>query len=147
MLLMSNSSHVGQARRSPKCSVRSRASKDAFVKSRTNYPPTTIFGRINDRPVFGMPGYPTSCLLNAHLAPRFYGCVNMHRSVYAGDVVSEYLLDSSERKEAVGSDQGIPGNWRSLGASVWGNKQRQQFDCRCSRPVLQTSQPRERKGG
>jgi len=27
----------------------------------------TIFGRINDTPVFGMPGYPTSCLLNAYL--------------------------------------------------------------------------------
>lgn len=27
----------------------------------------TIFGRINSTPVFGMPGYPTSCLLNAYL--------------------------------------------------------------------------------
>jgi molybdopterin molybdotransferase len=27
----------------------------------------TVFGRIDDKPVFGMPGYPTSCLLNAYL--------------------------------------------------------------------------------
>jgi molybdopterin molybdotransferase len=27
----------------------------------------TVFGRIDDKPVFGMPGYPTSCLINAYL--------------------------------------------------------------------------------
>jgi molybdenum cofactor synthesis domain-containing protein len=27
----------------------------------------TLFGRVQDRPVFGMPGYPTSCLSNAYI--------------------------------------------------------------------------------
>ena len=27
----------------------------------------TVFGRVNGRPVFGMPGYPTSCLSNAYM--------------------------------------------------------------------------------
>ncbi len=27
----------------------------------------TLFGKVNNKPIFGMPGYPTSCLLNAYL--------------------------------------------------------------------------------
>ncbi len=63
----------------------------------------TLFGVVEGTPVFGMPGYPTSCLSNAHLflipALRKLGWLPPRREEGVKARLAERVVSSSGRKQ------------------------------------------------
>jgi molybdopterin biosynthesis enzyme len=63
----------------------------------------TMFAKIADKPVFGMPGYPTSCLINAYIlllpALRKMAKLPLKRSITVSAILGEKIVSSTGRKQ------------------------------------------------
>ncbi len=63
----------------------------------------TMFGKVRGKPVFGMPGYPTSCLINAYVlllpALRKISRLPPKRNIYINSTLGEMIPGSTGRKQ------------------------------------------------
>jgi molybdopterin biosynthesis enzyme len=63
----------------------------------------TMFGKVSGKPVFGMPGYPTSCLINAYIllqpALRKMSRLPLKRNINVNATLGERIPGSTGRKQ------------------------------------------------